>query len=591
MPVVTRRSAPLVAAAVTGAALIVPFRMFFPDCGPNRGFLDRDPVELRVLAPKQSGPLITELATEKFLSTRPEIGGRCIVVHVDKMSSGDAEGLLAGGWPTPHNRPDVWMPLTRTWVDLLRQDLLRKGAPPLVGDDVADINRTPEVIALPEPMAAALGWTREVGWSGTDIGWKTIYDLAQNPEGWKSKGEQFERWGRFWLARTNPNTSTSGLYSTIAAYYAGKRQAGLPNDLDLTTGDVLDGRIVEFVKGVESSVLLYGDTSLSMLPRLYDATARNEATEFISAITVAETSVVNYNLGYPAGEARGEKRGPPSVKLVALYPEEGTLFADQVYVTLNWVTGDKRKAAKKLLQFLLQSETAQGRFREHGFRKPESALGRDVLDGAPWIAPDAATVTALRPPAADVVMAVRDLWETLRKRARVLIVVDLSDAASGIGGIQSMVEKVVNERLHPEDEVGVWALSPGDPTYVELAPLGPLGTRPNRLEATGRWPLGAPGNRLYTALQAAMDRFVDANKINGIVLLTDGHHEEAGHNSFLGNLAGRRHLGVRVFPIGFGRSVDRGALGRIAQTSRTKASSAVTSEKFEEIFTEVVKSL
>src|SRR5919109_4782669 len=172
MPVVTRRSAPLVAAAVTGAALIVPFRMLFPDCGPRRGFLDRDPVELRVLAPKQSGPLITELSTKTFLSTRPEIDGRCIVVHIDKMSSGDAQRVLAEGWPTPRNRPDVWMPLTRTWVDLLREDLERKGAPPLVPGEVADINRTPEVIAMPEPMARALKWNEKTGWSGTHIGWK-----------------------------------------------------------------------------------------------------------------------------------------------------------------------------------------------------------------------------------------------------------------------------------------------------------------------------------------------------------------------------------------------------------------------------------
>lgn len=583
MPVVTRRSAPLVAAALTGAALIIPFRMLFPDCGPRRGFLDRDPVELRVLAPVQSGPLVTELATKTFLSTRPEIGGRCIVVHIDKMASGDAERALAQGWPTPRNRPDVWMPLTKTWVELLRKE-----NPPLVPDGVADINRTPEVIAMPEPMAKAFGWSEETGWSSTGVSWKDIYDLAQNPQGWKSKGAEYEKWGRFWLARTNPNTSTSGLYSTIAAYYAGKRNAGLRNPLDLTQIDVRDSRVVEFVKGVESSVLLYGDTSLSMLPRLYDATRNGQATEFISAITVAETSVVNYNLGYPTGAAGGEKRAVPSIKLVALYPREGTLFADQVYVTLSWVKGDKREAAETLRRFL-QSGTAQSRFREHGFRKPEGASGDDVLEGAPWIAADATTVAPLKPPDRDVVKTIRDSWATLRKRARLLIVVDLADASSRIEAVQSSVEKVVTEQLHPDDEVGVWALSPGDPTYVELAPLAPLGPQPNRLQAIGPWHLGAPGAHLYDALQEAIGRFVDATKINGIVVLTDGRHQEPGLNTFLRDLGERRHLGVRVFPIGFGRNVDCRSLRAIASTSRTKAS-CPTAQNFEEHFTEVVKS-
>lgn len=590
MPVVTRRSAPLVAAALTGAALIVPFRMLFPDCGPRRGFLDRDAVELRVLAPKQSGPLIAELATGGFLSTRPEIDGRCIIVHIDRMSSGDAERALAEGWPTPRNRPDVWMPLTKTWVDLLRKDLLRKGAAPLVPDEVADINRTPEVIALPEPMAGALGWNRDTGWSGTHIGWKDIYELAQNPDGWKSKGKDFEKWGRFWLARTNPNSSTSGLYSTIAAYHAGKLNAALRNPLDLTHADLYHDSVVKFVEGVESAVLLYGDTSLSMLPLLYDATIRNRATEFISAITVAETSVVNYNLGYPTGEAGGEKRNPPGVKLVALYPEEGTLFADQVYVTLNWVQGDKRLAAEKLLRFFLRSPTAQRRFREHGFRKPESATGADILEGAPWIAPDAGTVRPLEPPNADVVMAVRDAWTTLRKRARLLIVVDLSEPASRIENVQAGVKEVVDERLHPEDEVGLWTLSPGDPAHVELAPLGPLGPEPNRLQATGPWPRSTTGTNLYDALQEAIRRFVDADRINGIVFLTDRRHDEPGLNTLLGDLAGGRRLGVRVFPIGFGTGVDCGALEDIADTYRTKAACGVTSENFNEVFTEVVES-
>ena len=62
---------------------------------------------------------------------------------------------------------------------------------------------TPLVIAMPKPMADALGYPE------TPIGWADIARLATSDEGWAAYGHP--EWGAFKLGKTNPNFSTSGL--------------------------------------------------------------------------------------------------------------------------------------------------------------------------------------------------------------------------------------------------------------------------------------------------------------------------------------------------------------------------------------------
>jgi Bacterial extracellular solute-binding protein len=52
---------------------------------------------------------------------RPQVGGRCVTVSVEKVDSGDAELALANGW-TGSTRPEVWSPASSAWVNLLTAD-------------------------------------------------------------------------------------------------------------------------------------------------------------------------------------------------------------------------------------------------------------------------------------------------------------------------------------------------------------------------------------------------------------------------------------------------------------------------------------
>ena len=64
---------------------------------------------------------------------------------------------------------------------------------------------------------------------------------------------------------------------------------------------------------------------------------------YTSAAAVEEKSVIDYNTGNPDGVVQqGEQPRPPRVPLVAIYPEEGTLYSDNPLIVLDaeWVDED-----------------------------------------------------------------------------------------------------------------------------------------------------------------------------------------------------------------------------------------------------------
>ena len=187
--------------------------------------------------------------------------------------------------------------------------------------------QTPLVIAMPLPMAQALGWP------DAQIGWKDLAALAKSPKGWASKDHP--EWGRFKLGKTNPHFSTSGLNATIASYFAA---TGVSSDL--TSDQVADQETREFVGQLESAVVHYGDTTLTFLENMSQEAAAGQGLTYVSAVTVEEKSVLDYNQGNPTGDpqtlGRAAAAGQP---LAAVYPSDGTLLSDNPWITLDaeWV--------------------------------------------------------------------------------------------------------------------------------------------------------------------------------------------------------------------------------------------------------------
>src|SRR5947208_1819253 len=152
-----------------------------------------------------------------------------------------------------------------------------------------------------------------------------------------------------------PSPVAGGRASTVPDRTYGRRQHRRGRSCDLTLADVRKPSVTSYVKSVESSVVHYGDTTLTFLSNLQAADDRGQGLTYISAVAVEEKSVWDYNQGNPTGDpATLGKHAKPKTPLVAIYPKEGTLLSDSPYAVLkaDWVTDDVRKAADAFLKEL-----------------------------------------------------------------------------------------------------------------------------------------------------------------------------------------------------------------------------------------------
>ena len=104
--------------------------------------------------------LLTRLATSFNRSRQARAGGACAFVRVRRKSSGAAATVLADGWRdegAEGPRPVIWSPSASTWGAILNQRLAGKGQGPMAPADARPFMLTPLVIAMPKPMAEALG--------------------------------------------------------------------------------------------------------------------------------------------------------------------------------------------------------------------------------------------------------------------------------------------------------------------------------------------------------------------------------------------------------------------------------------------------
>ena len=146
---------------------------------------------VHIAASSEKAALMGRIANSYRESGRT-VNGRCYDIAVTPAASGTAESNLAAGWDQTANgpAPDVWTPAASTWVSLLKSDLTANDRANIVGDSptFASVASTPLVLAMPQPMATALGWP------DTPIGWSDVLTLARDPQGWAAKGHP--EWGR-----------------------------------------------------------------------------------------------------------------------------------------------------------------------------------------------------------------------------------------------------------------------------------------------------------------------------------------------------------------------------------------------------------
>ncbi|MBA2608532.1 MAG: substrate-binding domain-containing protein [Actinobacteria bacterium] len=545
--------------------------------------------------------LLTSLANSFNEGDGNKVDGKCSFVSVTRVSSGVGASTLAEGWPDEDQngpKPVVWSPAASSWGAVVNERLAQKQQPAVVPTDAKPFMLSPLVIAMPKPMAEALGYP------ATPIGFGDLLALASAKDGWASKGHP--EWGAFKLGKTNPNFSTSGLSSTIAQYYAATGKQS-----DLTLEDVNRAEVDTFMRGVESSVVHYGDTTLSFLNNLYRNDRAGLGLTYVSALAVEETSIVAYNRGNPDGVLDpGEQPRPPRVPLVAVYPKDGTLFSDNPFFVLDapWVTAAQKKAAR-LFESFVQRPANQKRVLRFGFRpgNPDVPVGEPI--SAKFGVDPAQPTTTLGVPEPAVLVRLIAKWGEQRKAARVLLVIDVSGSMGeevSDGETKLDLAKLASvealAQFKPEDLVGLRIFStnisskePRD--YLDLVPIGPISE--NREVIAGRLRSLQPteGTPLYSTAKASvqeMKQAYDPARINAIVLLTDGKNEDdfTDLNATLASLRsgseGQSSSPVRLFTIAYGADADKAVLKRLAEATNANSYDATDPRTVTKVFTAVV---
>ncbi|MEU9830558.1 substrate-binding and VWA domain-containing protein [Streptosporangium sp. NPDC048047] len=595
-----RNFAPFVIAVILAGAMIVGLRLYVESRGPDRaagdsgrgaGRCDGEKTTLAVAASPEKAGLLREMADR--YSGR-EVGGRCAEVVVRNVASGGAMLALARGWDERADgpRPDVWSPASSGWITLLQQRAAAADTGSLVAAENPSIIKTPLVVAMPKPMAEALGWP------GRKLGWSDLLELSTGS--WAGHGHP--EWGAFRLGKTNPNFSTSGLNATIGAYFAATGLSG-----DLTEKNVADAKTRDFVRGVERSIVHYGDTTLTFLSNLQRADDAGAGLGYISAVAVEEKSVWDYNQGNPTGDpATLGKHAKPRVPLVAIYPKEGTLYSDNPYAVLTapWVDDARRAVAADFLAYL-RAAKQQDHFAEFAFRSHDGKAGKLITE-ANGLLPSEPRKT-LDPPAPNVLDKVLAGWADLRKPANVLMVMDVSGSmgASVPGTGKSKLDLAKQaasnalSQFGPHDTVGLWMFSTqrdGPKDYLQLVPMGTTGAgriKDLRARIDGLTPDGGTG--LYDTVLAAYRHVLGRHEdgaINAVVFLTDGKNEDTNSPSLENLLPDLRaepgRESVRMFTIAYGQDADLSVLRRISEATDAAAYDSREPGGIDQVFTAVI---
>ncbi|MEN3304827.1 MAG: Ca-activated chloride channel [Micromonosporaceae bacterium] len=596
-----RNALPLVIAVIVGLVAIVGVYTVLKKGKSTGGGSGQSAVHrpgctpLRLAASAEKAALLGQIASGYNGSTRSYGGGKCADVTVVSVASGTAMLALASGWDAQRDggpAPQVWSPASSAWVALLRQQaVVNDKAIALPDGKPPSIVQTPLVLAMPKPMAQALGWPDK------PIGWTDVLSLTRNPQGWGAVGHP--EWGRFRLGKTNPHISTAGLSATIGAYFAATGRSS-----DLTEADLANPKVLDFVKGVESGVVHYGDTTLTFLANQLEADARGQGLSYVGAVTVEEKSLFDYNTGNPSGDPKTAGKGrKPQVPLVAVYPKEGTLLSDSPYVELGGMTDEQKAGAEDFLAYL-HEPAQQKRFTDAGFRTFEGRPGAAVT-AANGMLPDA-KYTVINPPPAPVTAKALSTWDTQRKRARALLVLDVSGSMAELtaGGpskldLAKRAAKQAIDMFAADDQVGLWTFSTeqtaGGTPYTARVPIGPVAQVGGQLRSTIDGLHAEGGTALYASTRAAAQAMLadsDPSRINAVVVLTDGQNEYPRDNDLTRLLrdldASHLENSVRVFTIAYGDEADLDTLKKIASASRAAAYDARDPTTITKVLTNVI---
>ena len=396
--------------------------------------------------------------------------------------------------------------------------------------------------ASPVVIAAWESVARELGWPERDIGWKDIQQKATDDATFK--------WN-------HPSTGhASGLLATLAEFYAG---AGLTRGLTEETATA--ETTLDYVRAVEATVRFYGEGEDVIVQRLA-AEGRN----FLDAFVAQEQIVIAWNQTQ-SGE-----------RLVAIYPAEGTLWADHPLALLELgmpgempITDNQRRTYQAFVDYLISAEV-QKQLLGVGYRPADLDIRLDGTgspftgDAVDWRQPQ----TTLQIPPANVVEVVQNVWWYTKRPTNVYLVVDTSGSMEGnkITLTRTALRSFVDQMRGDRDQVGLITFATNVSLVRPLQPLDDAG-RTQLNGAIDR--LIASGNTaLIDGVWEAYSRLLtegNPESINAIVVMTDGQENSSRQSLSAMQRRIQQESGMQIviFTIAFGSDADEKLMQTMAE--------------------------
>jgi Ca-activated chloride channel family protein len=512
-----------------------------------------------IIAAPATAALLTGIATS-WAQTAPAVAKTCASVSVVSRDSAVMAQALGTDWDTTKGAaPDVWVPDSTAWVD-------RASTAPVAERMMPDLQpslaRSPTVIAMPKPMAQALGWPAgDVSW--TDL----INKVAADPTGWAKYGKP--EWGGFKFGMSDPLQSTSSLLSLMAV---------LDGDDD---GEVTAAE-QDTVFRLKQDRAVYTATTDQILQQLHkaDAQGATAALQYVSAFPAFEHDVLSYD------------QTNPQVPLVAIYPSNGSADADNPYLILDapWATPQRQQVAKAF-ELYARGPVGKKVFLDAGYRDSNRAAGSILATNAAF-SPKIKTLprAVLLPQSVTQSM---DTWTALTRPTNVLLVLDVSGSmAEQVPGTAKTRMQLAKDaarnavQLFADDvTVGLWVFSTrqvATTDYKSLVSIGkvadPVGKTTRRAALTAAIDKLVPsGNTgLYDTAAGAQQAVVatfQPGATNLVVLMTDGKNDDDTGGLSLDQLTAlldtnaKSDKKVPIVTVGYGNDADFAALQQISRIS------------------------
>ncbi|MBN1995039.1 MAG: VWA domain-containing protein [Anaerolineae bacterium] len=534
----------------TGLILLVLTFILLPGCGgagPRLG-LGGQTVTVSIVYGSEKQEWLEPLVQEYNNAQHKTEQGSTIVIEATPMGSIESmEAIIA-----QQIQPTVWSPASSVYLPVGAEEWRNKHASELIEGNPNDLVLSPVVIAMWQPMAEALGWPKE------PIGWTDIAELAVSEEGWTTYG--YPEWGQFKFGHTHPGFSNSGLVAVLAEAYAG---AG--KQRDLTTEDLGDPALRDFMAQVESSIIHYGTSTGFFGQRMFE-----RGPSYLSAAVLYENLIVAQENKRLQGESA-------QLPVVAIYPKEGTFWANHPYAILNvpWVSEEQKTAAKDFETFLL-ANAQQQRAMQYGFRPADPSIPLTApLDARRGVDPNQPQ-TVLEVPAAEVIRNVQTLWRQVKKPVDLVLVIDTSGSMSGekITAARNSLAQFIN-LLDNRDRVQVITFSS---EVNNLTPLSPLADKREDLTRRVSAIIEQGDTRLYDAALIAYNDLQTngaPKHIRAVVILSDGEDTASTHAlaevmAAMGNAGGEGGHAIKLFTIAYGNDANTDILRQIAELTGGK---------------------